>query len=93
MSKIVNATLIGLGLIAATGAVAQAQSVSSLPPNTQPPYAAQPQGQTPYTTPYGSSQGFYPKPGGSEVINEGASQPPAVPPQANQPYPTGPKLN
>jgi len=94
MRNILKATLVGLGLIVGAGAVAQAQSVSSLPPNAPPPYAAD-QGQTPYTTPFHSTQGFYPKPGGSEVIDEGTSQAPptASQSQANQPYRAGPKLN
>jgi hypothetical protein len=89
MRTILNASLFALGLAVGTAAVAQAQSISSLPPN------AGEQGQTARTLPYGSTQGFYPKPGGSEIINEEPAQPPATASEtpAAQPYSTGPRAN
>ena len=95
MKQILKATLFGLGLAVGAAGLAQAQSVSSLPPDT----AAQGQnaqtGQTARTYPYGSTQSFFPKPGGSEVLGQPTNQPPAVPQQsqAGQPYPTGPSLH
>jgi hypothetical protein len=88
MKTLVKAALLSLGL-AATAAVAQAQSISSLPPEAGEP------GQTARTTPYGSTQSFYPKPGGSEVLTDQNSQPPAPSAvnQPGQPYSTGPKTN
>jgi hypothetical protein len=93
MTSILKAAVFGLGLVAGTAAIAQAQSVATLPPNGGEP--VQTQGQTAHTWPYGSTQSFYPKPGGSEVISEPNFQPPTTsagnPP--GQPYSTGPKAN
>jgi hypothetical protein len=95
MKQILKATLFGLGLAAGAAGLAQAQSVSSLPPDTAAQGQYAPTGQTPRTYPYGSTQSFYPKPGGSEVLSQPTYQPPAVPPQsqAGQPYPNGPSLH
>ncbi len=67
MTSVLKSTLLGLGLLAGAAATVQAQSVATAPPNGTA-------GQTAYTWPYGSTQSFYPKPGGSEVITQ---QPPA----------------
>ncbi len=66
MTKILHATILGLGLVAGAAFSAQAQSVSALPPGPD----AAPQGQTARTMPFGSTQGVFPKPGGSQVITE-----------------------
>lgn len=95
MKQILKATLFGVALAAGAAGLAQAQSVSSLPPDS----AAQGQnvqtGQTAHTYPYGSTQSYFPKPGGSEVLNPPTYQPTTVPPQsqAGQPYSTGPSLH
>jgi hypothetical protein len=92
MKATLKTTLFAVGLVAGTAALAQAQSISSLPPDVA--NQGQQTGQTAHTYPYGSTQSFYPKPGGSEVIPEATYQQPAVPPQsqAGQPYP-GPSLH
>ena len=64
-----KSTIMGLGLAAGAVVAAHAQSVSSLPP------ASETQGQTAATAPFGSTQGVYPKPGGSQVWSEDRSQP------------------
>ena len=93
--RIFNAALLGSVLFIGTAAVALAQSVSSLPPNSGEPTQAQ--GQTLRTSPYGSTQGFYPKPGGSGFIPQDNSQPTAATPGpvsgAYQPYPPGLRPN
>jgi hypothetical protein len=93
--RIFNSALLGSVLWAGTAAVALAQSISSLPPNSGEPTQAQ--GQTLPTSPYGSTQSFYPKPGGSGFIPQDNSQPAAATSGpvsgADQPYPTGPKTN
>ena len=91
--RIFNLALLGSVLLVGTAAVALAQSVSSLPPNSGEPTQAQ--GQTLRSPLYGSTQSFYQKPGGSAVIPQDNSQPAAAPPvsRADQPYPTGPKTN
>jgi opacity protein-like surface antigen len=63
--------LLGLALVAGTAMAAQAQSVSSLPPNGGAPT------QSALTQPYGSTQSFYPKPGGNAVWRDEHYQPPA----------------
>ncbi|MGH7045815.1 MAG: hypothetical protein ACREE2_05415 [Stellaceae bacterium] len=61
MPRILTSALLSLGLVAGTALAAHAQSVSSLPPEGA---ASVPQ-QTAVTQPYGSTQSFFPKPGGS----------------------------
>jgi|SRR5271170_3264224 len=73
MSNIVKSTLLGLGFAIGACAAAQAQSVASLPPNG----GGAPTLQSAVTQPYGSTQSFYPKPGGSEFFKEPHYQPPA----------------
>jgi hypothetical protein len=72
--RIFNAALLGSVLFVGTAAVALAQSVSSLPPNSGEPTQAQ--GQNLRTSPYGSTQGFYPKPGGSGLSRKTILSPP-----------------
>ena len=95
MKQILKATLFGLGLAAAAAGLAEAQSVSSLPPDTAAQGQNAPNAQNARTWPYGSTQSFYPKPGGSEVLSQPTYQPPTVAPQsqAGQPYSTGPSLH
>jgi hypothetical protein len=61
MASLVKSALLGLGLVAGVSAAAAAQSVSSLPASSAPTQSA-------VTQPYGSTQSYYPKPGGSEQI-------------------------
>ena len=58
-----KSTVLGLGLLAATALVAQAQSVSSIPTNTSSTPTAPAQ-------PYVSTQKIVPEPGGSVNIGE-----------------------
>ncbi len=71
MTNLLKSTFLGLGILTAVAATASAQSVSSLPPSGDVA------SQTPITQPYGSTQSFYPKPGGSAVWKEEHYQPPA----------------
>jgi hypothetical protein len=90
MSSLLKTTLLSLGLATGVAAAAAAQSVSSLPPagGVVP-------GQTAVTQPYGSTQSFYPKPGGGSVWKEERYQPAAAydADKAQHPYSTsiGPK--
>lgn len=67
MPSVVKSTLFGFGLLMGATVAAQAQSVASLPPNGGPAPATV---QSAVTQPYGSSQSFYPKPGGSQFFKE-----------------------
>jgi hypothetical protein len=71
MHPIVKSALFGLGLVVATGLAAHAQSVSSLPPSGGT-------GQSAYTQPYGSTQSYFPKPGGSETLKQEPSSAPSA---------------
>lgn len=95
MSKLVKSAVLGIGLLAGTALVAQAQSVSSIPP-TSSPAASVP------TQPYVSTQTIVPDPGGSVKIRgehyQGATKP--GPDLVDHPYSTsidsrqsGPKPN
>lgn len=88
MASLIKSTVLGLGLLAGVAATAYAQSVSSLPPAG----SAVPTAQSPV---YSSTQSFYPKPGGMEVLKEQHYQPPAdyASNPADHPYSTsiGPK--
>jgi hypothetical protein len=72
MRSIVKSTLLGFGLVVGASVAAQAQSVASLPPNG----GAVATPQSAVSQPYGSTQSFYPKPGGSEFFKEPHYQPP-----------------
>lgn len=89
MATPVKSAMLGLGLIVGVATAAQAQSVSSLPPSGAAPR------QSAVTQPYGSSQSYYPKPGGGAVWAEDKYQPPANynANPADHPYstPIGPK--
>lgn len=67
MSSILKSALLSAVLAVGGVAAAQAQYVATLPPDNGP--------QTAVTQPYGSTQSFFPKPGGSVIINEHSSQP------------------
>jgi hypothetical protein len=58
MPSMLKSTILGIGLLAGTALAAQAQSVSSLPPNGAAPQSAA-------TQPYASTQRIVPEPGGS----------------------------
>lgn len=89
MPSMLKSTVLSLGLVAGVAFAAQAQSVSSLPPGG----GVAP--QTPLTQPYGSTQSFYPKPGGNAVWKEDHYQAPEEysANRAEHPYSTsiGPK--
>lgn len=63
MRSMIKSAVLSVGLLAATGLVAQAQSVSSIPPNTSSTPSAPAQ-------PYVSTQKIVPEPGGSVNIRE-----------------------
>lgn len=65
MTSIVKSALLGLGLVAGASLAAQAQSVSSLPPSSTTAPT-----QSSVTQPYGSTQSYNPKPGGSETLKQ-----------------------
>lgn len=69
MTSIVKSAVLGLGLVAGASLAAQAQSVSSLPPS-----GATVPTQSSVTQPYGSTQSYYPKPGGSETLKQQPDQ-------------------
>jgi hypothetical protein len=72
MPSFVKSTLLGLGLTMSAIAMAQAQSVATLPPNGGAAPGAAPTMQSAVTQPYGSTQSFFPKPGGAEVFRDEA---------------------
>jgi hypothetical protein len=87
MPRIATSLFFSFALIAGTAALAHAQSVATAPPNED-------NSQDARTLPYGSTQSFFPKPGGSEVIRENTPPPPAAAANgASQYYPSGPKPN
>ena len=73
MVSLVKSTVVSVGLLAGLAATANAQSVSALPPGGGVPEPA----QTARSPAFGSTQSFFPKPGGGEVIQEEHYQPPA----------------
>lgn len=91
MPSILKSAVLSLGLVAGAALAAHAQSVSSLPPDG----GSVPPQQSAVTRPYGSTQSFYPKPGGGSVWKEDHYQPPAdyASNPADHPYSTsvGPK--
>ncbi len=95
MVNVLKSTVLSVGLLAGLAAVANAQSVSALPSdgNTPPSYGGTLSVQNAHTGIAGSTQSFYPKPGGGGLWKEGRYQTPAQP--ATGAYPvtneTGPK--
>ncbi len=87
MASIVKSTLFGFALAVGATTAAQAQSVASLPPNGGAAPAAM---QSAVTAPYGSTQSFYPKPGGSQFFRDEHYQPSAdyATEKADHPYST-----
>jgi hypothetical protein len=96
MVSVLKSAVLGVGLLAGLASTANAQSVSALPPdgNTPPSYGGTLPVQNAHTGIAGSTQSFYPKPGGSGLWREGPYQPPAQSATAGA-YPstneTGPK--
>ena len=90
-------TFLGIGLLAGLAASANAQSVSALPPDgsTPPSYGGTPPMQNAHTGIAGSTQSFYPKPGGGAVWKEDHYRPPAQSVTGAYPYMSGagPKPN
>jgi hypothetical protein len=64
MTSVLKSAVLGLGLVVGVSVAAQAQSLSALPPS-----GAAPATLNAVTTPSSPNQGFYPKPGGMEAIN------------------------
>ena len=79
MVSLLKSTILSVGLLAGLAAAANAQSVSALPPdgNTPPSYGGTLQVQNAHTGIAGSTQSFYPKPGGGGIWKEGHYQPSA----------------
>jgi hypothetical protein len=95
MVSVLKSTVLSVGLLAGLAATANAQSVSALPAdgNTPPAYGGTLPMQNAHTGVAGSTQSFYPKPGGGGLWKEGHDQLPAQ--SATGAYPstneTGPK--
>ena len=93
--SLLKSTVLSVGLVAGLAATANAQSgLARLPDGSTPPsYDRTLQVQNARTGIAGSTQSFYPKPGGGAVWTEGHDQPSAQP--ATGAYPsrneTGPK--
>ena len=81
MRSMIKSAVLSVGLLAATGIVAQAQSVSSIPTNTSATPTAPAQ-------PYVSTQRIVPDPGGSVSIKDEHYQAPSNRPSnwADHPY-------
>jgi hypothetical protein len=75
--SVLKSTVLSVGLLAGLAATGNAQSVSALPPygNTPQSYGGTLPVQNPRTGIAGSTQSFYPKPGGGGLWNEGHYQP------------------
>ena len=76
MVSVLKSTVLSIGLLAGLAAVANAQSVSALPPdgNAAPSYGGTLQTQNAHTGIAGSTQSFYPKPGGGGIWKEPSAQ-------------------
>ena len=72
MVSLLKSTVLSVGLLAGLAATAHAQSVSALPPDgsTPPSYGGTLQVQNAHTGIAGSTQSYYPKPGGGGVWKE-----------------------
>jgi hypothetical protein len=68
---LLRSMVLSVGLLAGVAATAHAQSVSTLPPDNGSPT------QTARSPVTGSTQSFFPKPGGSQVITQENYQPQA----------------
>ena len=79
MASLLKSTVLSTGLLAGLAATANAQSVSALPSdgNATPSYGGTLPVQNAHTGIAGSTQSFYPKPGGGGLWKEGRYQPPA----------------
>jgi hypothetical protein len=95
MVSLLKSTVLGVGLLAGLAATANAQSASALSPSgsTPPSYGGTLPVQDAHTGTAGSTQSFYPKPGGGGLWKERPYQPAAQ--SAAGAYPstkdTGPK--
>jgi hypothetical protein len=79
MVSLLKSTVLGVGLLAGVAATANAQSTSGLPSDgsTPPSYGGTLRVQNAHTGIAGSTQSFYPKPGGGGVWTERHHQPAA----------------
>ena len=76
MLTLSKSTVLSVGLLVGVAATAHAQSVSALPPGGGVPAETQSHTQTARSPVFGSTQSFFPKPGGG-LINEEHYQPQA----------------
>ena len=76
MVSLLKSTILSVGLLAGLAATANAQSVSALPPDGNT-HGGTLQVQNAHTGIAGSTQSFYPKPGGGGIWKEGHYQPSA----------------
>jgi hypothetical protein len=93
MASLLKSTILSVGLLAGLAATAYAQSVSALPPSDNSAST-----QTARPPAFGSTQSFYPRPGGGQVIPQEGHQSQADwnSDRASRPYSTngaGPKAN
>ncbi|MBV8453376.1 MAG: hypothetical protein JOZ29_14065 [Deltaproteobacteria bacterium] len=88
MLSLLKSAVLSVGLLAGLPAIANAQSVSALPAdgNTPPSYGGTLQVQNAHTGIAGSTQSYYPKPGGGGLWKEDHYQPPA--PSVSGAYPS-----
>ena len=97
MVSSLKSAVLSIGLLAGFAANTNAQSVSALPPDgsTPPSYSGTLPVQNAHTGVAGSTQSFYPKPGGGEVWKEDHYQLPARSATGAYPYTSGagPKPN
>jgi hypothetical protein len=96
MVSLLKPMVLSIGLSAGLVATANAQSVSTVPPDSNPPpssYGAMPPAQNARTGIAGSTQSYYPRPGGGQLWKEDHSQPSAQ--SGAYPYTSGaaPKAN
>jgi len=76
MVSVLKSTVLGVGLLVGLAATGNAQSVSALPPdgNTPQSYGGTLPAQNAHTGIAGSTQSFYPKPGGGGIWKEPSAQ-------------------
>ena len=87
MLTLCKSTVLSVGLFVGVAATAHAQSVSALPPGGAPA-ETQTHAQTARSPVFGSTQSFFPKPGGGALIKEEHYQPQADWNANNAAYPS-----
>ena len=91
MASLVKSTVLNVVLLAGLAATANAQSVSALPPDgsRSATYSGTLPPQNAHTGISGSTQSFYPKPGGGGLWNENQSRLPGQSATETYPYTNG----